>query len=106
MKEILMNTPFGKSQSIRLFCSAFTLALSLVPGVAQAQTGNTMTGFDALVNTTTGSYNTADGYAALYANPTGAYNTASGYEALFNTTAGYYNTADGNSALYANTSGY
>ena len=101
-----MNTHFGKSQSIRLlFHSALVAVLSLMPGSVQAQTGNTATGFDALVSVTTGSDNTADGYAALSSNTTGYDNTASGASALASNTIGAYNTANGFEALSSNTMG-
>ncbi len=66
---------------------------------------NTATGYDALINDTTGSNNTADGYGALFTNNTGYFNTGTGEAALTLNTSGYYNTADGGAALFYNTTG-
>src|SRR5579871_2896273 len=95
MKEVRMVAHSGRTLSLRLIFSALVAALFLVPGVSQAQTGNTATGTNALNADTTGSYNTADGYYALQATTTGNNNTGSGYQALYANTTGYSNTADG-----------
>src|SRR5579871_6690031 len=105
LKEVLMNTQFGKPHFARLSLFAIVASLCLIPGAAQAQTGNTATGADALHSNTTGSYNTADGYTALYTNTTGSYNTANGLRALYFNTIGNYNVASGDYALNYNTSG-
>src|SRR6476660_7101839 len=55
---------------------------------------NTITGYKAFANNTTGSYNVANGGNALYHN-NGDDNTATGYEALYSNTTGHYNTANG-----------
>ena len=66
---------------------------------------NTATGFDALINNTTGDDNTANGGLALLGNTTRDDNTATGYTALFNNTTGINNTAIGDHALFSNTTG-
>src|SRR6266404_6096322 len=66
---------------------------------------NTALGFDALYNTTSGTYNTATGSQALYSNTTGNYNTANGFQALYSNTTGHENTATGDYALFSNTTG-
>jgi len=68
-------------------------------------TGNTATGYQALLANTTGYGNVASGYQALFANTTGQTNTAAGFQALYSSTSGVGNTADGNGALYTNTTG-
>jgi hypothetical protein len=70
-------------------------------------TDNVFLGF-AGNTTTTGSFNTASGYQALLNNTTGGFsdgfgvegNTASGYQALYSNTTGGANTAIGSQALY------
>jgi uncharacterized coiled-coil protein SlyX len=66
--------------------------------------GNTVEGFHALLNVTSGFDNTANGFEALQSNTTGQENTATGFEALTNTT-GSFNTATGSKALVSNTTG-
>src|SRR6266404_1623836 len=66
---------------------------------------NTALGFDALYNTTSGTYNTATGSQALYSNTTGNYNTANGFQALYSNTTGHENTATGDYTLFSNTTG-
>lgn len=80
-------------------CTGYQALLNNTTGV-----GNTANGYAALCNNTTGSNNTANGSAALY-NNTGTNNTANGYAALYYNTTGTNNTADGYQALYNNTTG-
>jgi hypothetical protein len=72
---------------------------------ADATTGNTEVGMQALQNNTTGGGNTATGTAALFNNTTGAANTATGVGALFHNTTGLSNTAFGAAAMAQNTIG-
>jgi hypothetical protein len=67
---------------------------------------NTAFGFQALLNTTTGSDNSACGSGALVFNSTGFDNTASGSQALGGNTTGNSNTATGRSALLFNDTGF
>ncbi|PWU16026.1 MAG: hypothetical protein C5B50_14225 [Verrucomicrobia bacterium] len=67
--------------------------------------GNTASGFEALLYNTTGSANTAHGSQALEANSTGSGNTAVGSESLNSNTSGNNNTASGVAALELNTTG-
>jgi trimeric autotransporter adhesin len=67
--------------------------------------GDTGTGFGALANDTSGSFNTAIGYQALAANTNGDVNTAVGYRALAANASGINNTANGGFALAANVTG-
>ena len=67
--------------------------------------GNTATGFQALLNNTTGGFNTANGTTALISNTTGGGNVATGFQALNNNTIGGANTAIGGTALQSNTTG-
>jgi hypothetical protein len=80
-------------------------AVTLGSMAALAQSGNTATGYEALYDNTTGSYDTADGFVALKFNTTGSYNTATGTSALQSNTEGNYNTSDGYGALPFNTTG-
>lgn len=68
-------------------------------------TGNTATGYRALLDNSTGNDNTATGYLALSNNANGIGNTATGNEALLANTSGKYNTAVGDGALRGNTDG-
>ena len=79
-----------------------TLTVGLGGG---AVTDNTVLGYQALQNNTTGSSNTAIGYLSLNQNTTGSNNKAIGNQALFNNTTGTYNTAIGTAALSNNTTG-
>jgi hypothetical protein len=67
---------------------------------------NTGTGFAALGNNTTGSFNTANGVNALLDDTTGNSNTATGFQALQGNTTGANNTANGFNALASNTTGF
>jgi hypothetical protein len=67
--------------------------------------GDTGTGYGALANNTSGSFNTANGYQALSANTNGGLNTAVGYQALSANASGNDNTANGTFALAANVTG-
>jgi Chaperone of endosialidase len=66
---------------------------------------NTVLGFDALINLTTGHSNTATGFGALFSNTTGDLNTATGCLALVFNTTGDRNTATGFQALESNETG-
>ncbi len=66
---------------------------------------NTGMGYEALIDTETGSSNTAVGYEAMAGNLTGSGNTATGSEALATNTTGDDNTASGVDALLSNTTG-
>jgi len=68
-------------------------------------TANIATGYQALVNNTSGASNTASGTSALYSNNTGYSNVASGASALYSNTAGYSNAASGTAALFSNNTG-
>jgi hypothetical protein len=73
--------------------------------ISNTGSGNTATGFDALLSNTTGHYNTAIGFQALLGNTIGSFNTANGDQALQNNTAGSFNAANGAQALFSNTTG-
>src|ERR1019366_4418475 len=64
--------------------------------------GNTASGYQALLNNTTGGANTASGAYALTSNTTGSNNTAVGTDALQENSSGTANTASGSSALHNN----
>jgi uncharacterized coiled-coil protein SlyX len=66
---------------------------------------NSAVGYQALMNTTSGSGNTANGQRALFSNTTGANNAANGAQALYFNTTGESNTANGINALIDNTTG-
>jgi len=66
---------------------------------------NSAQGAYALRYNTTGNYNTVNGYASLYNNTTGVQNTANGMYSLYNNTTGGYNTVNGYASLYNNTTG-
>ena len=66
---------------------------------------NSALGYQALMNTTSGSGNTANGQRALFSNTTGANNAANGAQALYFNTTGDSNTANGINALIDNTTG-
>jgi hypothetical protein len=53
----------------------------------------------------TGSYNTATGFQAMHYNVDGGGNVADGWQALYSNHSGIYNTASGTQALYSNTTG-
>ena len=82
-----------------------SLACFLLAASTQAQTDNTATGFQALLNNTTGDRNTATGVKSLRDNTSGSDNTATGRGSLLNNTSGERNTAFGQAALYWNSSG-
>lgn len=73
---------------------------------AHAQTDNTATGTNTLINNTTGDDDTATGANALRTNTTGSGNTATGRGAMYRNVDGSDNTATGVSALYRNTNGW
>jgi hypothetical protein len=78
-----------------LYENAFT-GYAGSPSVSLNGGGNNAgTGWEALENDATGSYNTADGSNALQSNTTGAFNTAAGGSALLYNTSGQGNTAIG-----------
>ena len=81
------------------------LVLALAPLLAQAQSGNTATGENALTSITTGDGNTANGYHAMAATTEGSSNTGVGRTALFRNTEGSYNTAVGRDAMRSNLTG-
>jgi len=101
----------------------FTIGAAGVQGVAQVFSGdfafgtyplqvisvsagnNTSTGFQALLNNTTGSNNTGTGFQALLNNTTGNDNTAMGTFALLNNMSGSNNIAIGRSAGTLGTTG-
>jgi uncharacterized coiled-coil protein SlyX len=60
---------------------------------------NTATGFQALINNTTGDFNTAIGWEALLSNTTGIYNVAVGAGTLSGDATGIANTAIGQGAM-------
>jgi hypothetical protein len=66
---------------------------------------NSVVGYNALYNNTTGNSQAAIGYGALSSNTTGQRNTAVGYNALYNNTTGNQNTALGYAPLFDNTTG-
>jgi trimeric autotransporter adhesin len=66
---------------------------------------NTAVGAYTMMSNTTGYKNTAVGYNSLMTNSTGYNNTAIGSLVLDNNTLGYFNTGCGNEALFANTKG-
>jgi hypothetical protein len=68
-------------------------------------TGNTASGYQALLSDTTGSFNTATGGTALTANTSGHSNAATGYLALTANTTGFFNAGFGNRSLQENTTG-
>lgn len=68
-------------------------------------TNNVATGYQALQNNTDGFQNVAVGYQALLDNSGGSSNVATGYRALNKNTSGKYNVATGTIALYNNISG-
>jgi len=74
-------------------------------GAGSAST-NTVTGLNALISNTTGTYNTAFGNQSLQLNTSGTQNTAFGQGALYNNRTGWYNTAFGQGALYNNNTAY
>jgi hypothetical protein len=67
--------------------------------------GNSVFGFNALMNNTTGSANIAIGFSSLYYNASGDSNLAIGPGALFSNTLGSVNVAIGNASLSNNISG-
>jgi len=74
-------------------------------GTGSDTANNTVLGFDAAANNTTGTQITAIGRNALLDNTTGQYHTAVGYSALRSITGGLYNTAVGQTAMNALESG-
>jgi hypothetical protein len=66
---------------------------------------NTATGYQSLLNNTSGDLNTANGYQSLSSNTGGGYNTANGGLALYHNISGSGNTADGTKALISNLDG-
>src|SRR5579871_1826753 len=120
VKEVLMNTGFRSSLSVRLFFVILVVALLCGSIASQAQSTlfgsggssnniiyapNLAFGYSALASNTTGTYNTAMGNYALTANTTGGSNTAFGSYSLYQNTSGGGNTANGFQALYSNTTG-
>jgi trimeric autotransporter adhesin len=92
-------------KNIFLF-TIISLVISLHAIIADAQTGVTRLGTNALAhNTTSGTYNTGLGYYALNANTSGNHNTASGALSLRYNTTGIHNTASGAYSLFLNTIG-
>ena len=73
--------------------------------ISNTGSGNTATGFDALLSNTTGHYNTAIGFQALLGTTIGSFDTANGDQALQNNTTGSFNAANGAQALFSNTTG-
>ena len=67
---------------------------------------NTATGYQSLLNNTTGYQNSAQGAYSLYSNTSGYFNSAQGTYSLFSNTIGYNNTAQGFAALYNLTGAY
>ena len=74
-------------------------------GFIDSTSTNTIFGYGALQNVTSGLTNTVVGYEALKANTTGGANTAIGYRALLSNTTGSSNFAAGREALRSNTTG-
>ena len=74
-------------------------------GFIDSTSTNTIFGYGALQNVTTGLTSVAIGYEALKANTTGQGNTAVGYRALLSNTTGSSNFAAGREALRSNTTG-
>ena len=66
---------------------------------------NTVIGYGALLNNTTGTDNTAIGTTILYSNTTGTNNTGAGLNTLYFNTTGAENTSIGRGSLYNNISG-
>ena len=74
-------------------------------GFIDSTSTNTIFGYGALQNVTSGLTNTVVGYEALKANTTGGANAAIGYRALYSNTTGAGNFAAGREALRSNTTG-
>ena len=74
-------------------------------GFIDSTSTNTIFGYGALQNVTSGLTNTVVGYEALKANTTGGANAAIGYRALYSNTTGVGNFAAGREALRSNTTG-
>jgi len=74
-------------------------------GYIDSTSTNTIFGYGALQNVTSGLTNTVVGYEALKANTSGGTNTAIGYRALLSNTTGSSNFAAGREALRSNTTG-
>ena len=74
-------------------------------GFIDSTSTNTIFGYGALQNVTSGLTNTVVGYEALKANTTGGANAAIGYRALYSNTTGTGNFAAGREALRSNTTG-
>ncbi len=74
-------------------------------GFIDSTSTNTIFGYGALQNVTSGLTNTVVGYEALKANTTGGANAAIGYRALYSNTTGASNFAAGREALRSNTTG-
>ena len=74
-------------------------------GFIDSTSTNTIFGYGALQNVTSGLTNTVVGYEALKANTTGVANTAIGYRALYSNTTSTGNFAAGREALRSNTTG-
>ena len=74
-------------------------------GFIDSTSTNTIFGYGALQNVTSGLTNTVVGYEALKANTTGGANTAIGYRALYSNTTSAGNFAAGREALRSNTTG-
>jgi hypothetical protein len=74
-------------------------------GFIDSTSTNTIFGYGALQNVTTGLTSVAIGYEALKANTSGGTNTAIGYRALYSNTTGASNFAAGREALRSNTTG-
>jgi trimeric autotransporter adhesin len=89
---------FGSFKNVNAF-------LGFAGNTTMTGTGNTGSGYNALLSNTTGIQNTADGFSALHHNTTGTQNTADGYDALLYNNTGNYNTGSGYATLYSNTTG-
>jgi hypothetical protein len=89
---------FGSSSNSNAF-------LGFAGNLTTTGTGNTGTGYQALLKDTSGSVNTATGTQSLLSNTTGQSNVAIGWETMSQNTTGGNNTAIGTSALESNTTG-
>src|SRR4029077_13209335 len=108
--EIRPREGFTRCSPLRrgVLLTALMLASFALSPMAQAQSENTATGFEALFSNTTGDFNTATGYQALWLNTTGNRHTAVGWLALENCIAPpdfAGNTAVGTQALNSDTTG-